>query len=63
MSSFSEADTAISLSRRDLSVRPATQYLKTIVSETRHLSFDMLSGGEMVVSLLSEMEEELSVSK
>lgn len=62
MSSCSEAAIAISLSRRVLSVRPPRQYLKTVESETGVLLFDMLWEIEIVASLLSESEEELSVS-
>lgn len=62
-SSFLEAEFAISLSRRDLSVKPARQYLNMVVSDIGFPVLEVLLGAEFLASMLSESDEELSSSK
>lgn len=60
--SSSEALVAISLSKRDLSVKPPKQYLKIVKSETECAVFDTLFKAESLAPVLSESDRELSTS-
>jgi hypothetical protein len=59
---LSEADIAISLSIKDLSIKPERQYLKIVTSDIGLLPLGILLKGEFLSSVLSESEGESSVS-
>ena len=59
---MSEADIAISLSIKDLSVKAEREYLKMVTSDIGLSPLEILLKGEFLSSVLSESESESSAS-